>query len=256
MSSPRKKPHVPDEPSIKDAPVSTPPASAAPLPPTAEDTPPPPDIEKTQSPAEQVAKNSIRERLREMEAAEALSREAVTRQPPPMATEPQPPIDPLEALLTTIPEPTRNWLRAHQEYLTDAEKNAALQHFHWVAKRETGEEHTPRYIESLERHLHGGNGRVSRQSDAPFVPSPPPRQEAPQPSRQQPRHSGAPVSAPPTRQAPSMSTGRPVNSDNMKLTEEEAQLATSLGLTLEQYAIEKKNKMLQLKTEGVIVDGR
>src|SRR5215475_6018675 len=62
-------------------------------------------------------------------------------------------------------------------------------------------------------------------------------------------YSGPPISAPPTRDVPSFSTGRPVS--DMRLTADEAQIARSLGITAEEYLAQKK-RMHQLKAAGVI----
>jgi hypothetical protein len=113
------------------------------------------------------------------------------------------------------------------------------------------------FIPAIERHL------GFRQQ-----PQPQPQQRQPQPNgnghapasapapqrngaqlRQQ-RPASAPVSAPPTRDAPSMSTGRPT-SHRVPLTEAEAEIARSSGLSLEEYQ-QKKEKMLRLKAAGAV----
>jgi hypothetical protein len=235
-------------------PAATVPTQGAELPPAAATKPPEPPVES--NPVDEAAKNALRDRLREMENAEGFARQA-QQQPAQHIQEQEPVQDQVEAALASMPEATANWLRAHPEYINDPRKNAALQHFHWVACDETGEEYTPRYIASLERHLGlrqqpqpqpSNNGQVDR-----------PRMEAPGlnpgvkvPPRQQQR--SAPASAPPTREAPSMTTGRAPSSP-VRLTTEQKDLCRALGLTEAQYA-EQLQKMERLKAAGAIQDGR
>jgi hypothetical protein len=60
------------------------------------------------------------------------------------------------------------------------------------------------------------------------------------------------MSAPPTREAPSMSTGRPVGR-RAPLTAEEVEIARASGITPERYAQEKE-KMLRMKAAGQLDD--
>jgi hypothetical protein len=257
LASYRKKPQDiegPDKPPVATAPQET----AAQLPPAAETETKPVEIE-TESPVKQAEKNSIQARLDEVLRAETLRREAIQQQPR-LATEPQQ-VDPLEAFLANVPEAARDWLRAHPEYMTDPEKSAAAQHFHWSAVREAGgEPFTPKYWARLERDLGiapNGNGKVPTDNLAHSPveierPAPmPPRMESPPPRQQR---QSAPVSAPPTREAPSMTTGR-APTQRAPLTADERQVARNCGLTDEQYQ-QQKDKMNRLKVEGVIQDGR
>lgn len=219
-----------------DGPVATPPTNAASLPPKS-DAPEPAPINEP-SPVEEAKQTAIqselKQRLAEMERAEELSSSPRLAPAPP----PQP----------EIPASVGEWLDKHPEYLQDPEKNAALQFHHYSAVRETGEEFTPRYMESLERHL----GLRQRPQPNGNGHQPAPRREAPAPQRQQ--YSGGPVSAPPSREIPLMSTGRPP-SFRAPLTKEEVDFARSLGQTPEEYA-RQKEKMLQMKAAGEIQDGR
>jgi hypothetical protein len=239
-------------PSQDEPPVSVPPTGAAKLPdePGA-DVKPPPEMLEVESPVAKAEKDAIalQLRLKEMERAEQFNREAA-RQPPQQPQEPPsqdpPSQDPLEAFLASVPEATANWLRAHPEYMTDQRKNAALQHFHWTARDEAGEEFTPRYIERLEHHL----GLRPRSNGVPKqnAATPAPRYEAP--PRQQQRTPVA-YSAPPTREAPSMTTGR-MPSAPVRLTAEQKELCRSLGLSEAQYA-EELRKMEAMKQSGQII---
>jgi hypothetical protein len=239
-----------------DAPVTSTPTAGAELPPKAEDKPA--EQPAVESAVERATKHALQQRLQEMERAEGMVREAVQQQPQ-YATEPiqieqepqEQPQDPLEAFLASVPVATASWLRAHPEYMHDAEKNAALQHFHWAAKRETGEEFTPRYIESLERHLglrqERPNGNGARQPTQPTVQ----RQAAP--VRQQ-QHAGPPVSAPPTRDVPSMLSGRPA-SRRAPLTPAQREAARYSGISDQEYA-EQLEKYEFQKQQGMHQDGR
>jgi hypothetical protein len=197
-------------------PVSAPPRAAELPEPAANAGKPPPEVE-TESPAEKAGKDALRQRLAEMERAETLTRQA--QQPPPRAAEPQ-----------------------------------------------TGEEMTPVYYDRMEQMLglrqqppvgaegrpqSNGNGQVESR------PSAPPRNEAPPDhSRgQAPRRAmAAPVSAPPTREVPSMTTGRAPR-HRAPLTADELQIAQQCGQTPEEYQ-QQKEKMQHLKQIGAIQDGR
>jgi hypothetical protein len=261
MASMRKRyaDRIEASPRQDDPPVSVPPTGAAKPPEPVADVKPPPEMPETkESPADAAAKHALRERLREMENAETLNRQT-QQQPqyaaePPPRQQPQPPSqDPLEAFLASVPEPTAKWLRAHPEYMTDQRKNAALQHFHWVARDEAGEEFTPRYIERLEHHLglrqqsNGHQSHVPKQS----ITTPAPRYEAP--PRQQHRQS-APVSAPPSREPASMSTGRPA-SRRVPLTAEQVEIAKASGISVEEYE-RQLIRMNQMKAAGQLDDRR
>ena len=200
------------------APVTSHPPSSTTLTP-ADDSPPPADISTaSESPAEQAAKTAIADRLKEVERAESLSQQ--TPDHPQFATEPQPEqLSPLEQLLATMPEGAREWLRKHPQYLSDPEKNAHIQHAHLVSNR-------------LERHL---GLRPQRQ----------PQQTRPTAPRER---AGAPVSAPPTRETVSLTTGRP--SGDISLNREELDLARTLGLSAQEYR-DGKARMLRMKGEGL-----
>jgi hypothetical protein len=158
---------------------------------------------------------------------------------PEFAHEPQQSQDPFAGL----PEATGNWLRAHPEYMTDPEKNAALQHFHWVATRETGEQHTPKYFERIEHHL--GLRRQPPQTNGSQRPV---ATERTAPVRRQ--YSGPPISAPISREVPSLSTGRP-QSYRAPLTRAEVEIARASGITDAEYQTQKE-RLLRLQASGVI----
>jgi hypothetical protein len=237
-------------------PVSTPPTEAAKLPDPAPDAKPPEPIVES-SPADEAGRAALKQRLKEMENAERFTREAIQQQahvasePPPQ--EPQDPQDPMEAFLATVPEATRNWLRAHPEYMRDPRKNAALQHFHWIAKDETGEEFTPRYIERIEHHLGMRRPQPSSNGNGSAAPTPVQRQSAPvsAPARDR---MAAPVSAPPTRDVPSMTTGRS-QSGPVRLTAAQVEIAQASGISPEEYA-RQLQKMERMRAAGELDDRR
>jgi hypothetical protein len=120
-------------------------------------------------------------------------------------------------------------LRQRPQYLSDPEKNAQIQHAHLVSVRETGDdEFGPHYYERLEHHL---GLRPQRQ----------PQQSARTASRPAVRQQTS-VSAPPTRDSISFSTGRPTG--RVSLSGEEREFARMVGLTDAEYA-ENKQRMLR-----------
>ena len=80
--------------------------------------------------------------------------------------------------------------------------------------------------------------------------APPQRSTHPAAPRQ---NRGPAVSAPPTRETLSLSTGRPVS--DVRLSAEERELAATLGLSDNQYA-EGKRRMMREKGEGFHDDRR
>jgi hypothetical protein len=211
----------------KDAPVMAEPPARTNMPPR--DTSPPPEditVDVQAEPVEEAGRAAILQRITELERAEAISQEP---QAPKFATEP-PEQDPLEQVLATMPEGVRGWLRARPQYLTDPEKNAQIQHAHLVAARESGDdEFGSQYYERLEHHL---GLRPQRQ----------PQQQARPASRPAVRQQTS-VSAPPTRDSISMSTGRPTGG-TMSLSGEEREFARMVGLSDAEYA-ENKQRMIR-----------
>jgi hypothetical protein len=261
MASFRKKyaPHV----ESKDAPaVASTPVKAAEPPPAAE---PQKSLEELApqkpSPSDEAANNAIKARLGEMERAEILQQRGAVQhyerslaaEPPP----PEPPVDPMEAAIANLPERAQRWYKAHPEFFTDPEKAARVQYAHWVAKRETGEELTDKYFDRMEHFLGFRQQQQPKPSSnghaAPAAPrNPPPAAPARNgaPARQQ--YNGH-VSAPPTRDVPSMASGKPVNR-RAPLTENELQIAKNSGISPDEYQLQKE-KMERLKAAGAIQNG-
>jgi hypothetical protein len=190
-------------------PVTTMPVQGAEPPPAADTKPSEPPAE-TESPAEQAGKLALKQRLAEMERAEAITREAVSH--PQFATEPQEPQQPTtEEIIAAsgLPDRAKAWLRERPEYVTDPVQNARLQKLHAVAEHQAGGEWTPEYFDRMEILLGlkqeaspSGNGQVRAESRPPVSAPTAPRNAAlPRPRM------AAPVSAPPTRER---SDARPV----------------------------------------------
>jgi hypothetical protein len=185
-----------------------------------------------------------KQRLAEMERAENLQRE-VAQQHPQFATEPQEPQAPsAEQIIASsgLPENAKDWLRAHPEYVSDPVKNAQMQRMHYVAEHQAGSEFTERYFDRMEILL----GLRQEPTPAPVVAPTAPRNSAPVRKQQY----AAPVSAPPTREPPSMATGKSRNF-RAPLNADELYIAQQSGQTPEQYQQEKE-KLRRLKESGAI----
>jgi hypothetical protein len=241
MTSPRKKyQHIEsdkDGPPVATAPLE---AAAKPPEPVADADKQPVEMPATESDAVREAeKVALRQRLAEMDRASTIVQHAMTERQH-MATEPQPRQAP------EVPAQVREWLEANPHYLNDPIHAAELQLATLRSVRDGKSWSDSDFIETIERHLGNGHVHESRQ------PSAAPRntvQQRPVVQRQ-----GAPVSAPPTREALSMSTGRPTN-EPTRLTVEEVQLARSLGISEDEYKAQKA-KMNRLKAAGAIQSGQ
>jgi hypothetical protein len=262
MASLRKKyqPHVegPDH-RDDDAPVTTAPTTAA-APPPAVDHPEPPPVLEEQPPEETAARNAIQSRLAEMQQAEHLA-----HQPVQAPRAPEPPRQPktIEDIIDQceLGEHAKAWLRNHPEFVTDRGRNQQIVYLHDIAKRKSGGEYTPRYFQVMDDLLGfepAGNGRHL----LPNEPASPPyngaaRPQAPMPAPRQPAHqrfASQPPAAPPTREVPSMRTGRPLN-HSPPLTELERDIArqsfttTKNGISPDDQYRAMRDK---LKKDGII----
>src|SRR5262249_52724782 len=130
-----------------------------------------------------------------------------------------------------LPDRAKSWLRQHPEYLQDQRKNSELQVLHGVAARQAGSEYTDAYFERMDDLLglrpatngHANGGAIHPRP----TPAPQPQQQAPV-QRQAP---AVPYSAPPTRDVPSLSTGRPMYRSG-PLNADEKEVAASMAQTL------------------------
>jgi hypothetical protein len=181
-------------------------------------------------------------RLEETQRAAAIQREDINQQPRFAKSNTEEIIS-----ATQLPERAKRWLREHPEYIQDISKNATIIALHDVAKRQAGSEWDDRYFEKMEgllglrpepqRNSNGTQQSTSRKSE---------------PVRQ--RYAGPPVSAMPSRDIPSMSSGRPT-SYHEPMTMQEAEIARASGISNDEYRMQKE-KLMRLKASGVIPDGR
>src|SRR5436190_2373851 len=192
--------------------VASAPVTAAVPPPAAETKPPEKPVES--NPVDEAAKSALKARLQEMERAETLAHQQQPQQGEHrLAAEPpqqqQSPADQLEQAIAAMPERVKRWYRAHPEYLADPEKAAQIQYCHHVAARETGEQFTDPYYARMEQMLGFNRQQQPQRQPQPnsngHAPAAPARNGAPVRQQQRP---GPGYSAPPSRESPSMSTGR------------------------------------------------
>jgi hypothetical protein len=251
MSSIRKK-YRPENADTQDAPVQTAPGvapSAESSPPAADAAPLPEQPGKEPDAVKQAEQNAIAQRIAEMDRAEGLVREHVQRQPQFATERPKPQQAP------PMPAHVQAWIDAHPEYFNDHVKHAELALATAKCTRDgLGWDHAE-FVPTVERHLGlrqearpNGNGH----DRSPAMPAPAARRN---PSRQQ--HYGGPtvpVSAPPSNNPPSWSSGRPSNS-HAPLTQAEREIAAASGVSEDVY-LEQRNRMNHLKKMGVISDGR
>src|SRR5262249_36969593 len=173
---------------------------------------------------------SLQQRRKDMERAETLASEALTLQQR-MAAEAQ-----QQRRTPEVPAHVQAWISAHPEYFNDQVKLAELQLATAKCARDGLGWEDPEFVPAVERHLGlkqearlNGNGHDRPPPMSAPTPAPAPRN----PPRQQ-TYGGPPVSAPPTRDVPSWTSGRPA-SQPTRLTAEEVELARGLGISLEEY---------------------
>jgi hypothetical protein len=224
-------------------PVQTAPTAAAQLPDPVPDAPKPPEL-KTESPADVAASAALRDRLKEMENAEQLVRQAAQQHPQYAAEPPQEPQQP-----PAMPARVEKWLADHPQYL-DPNDSVAQAEIHLATVKCMRDGKTwdaPDFIDTIERHLGFAPATNGRTQDMRVEsrPSPPAPQVAPPRQRM-----AVPVSAPPTRESPSMATGR-APSHRAPLNADELYIAQQSGQTPEQYQ-EQKERLRKLKESGAI----
>jgi hypothetical protein len=253
MASLRKRyaPAVAERPD--SAPVAATPVAAA-EPPAAAEAPKPLEelAPEKPSPSDEAANDAIKARLAEMDRAETLQRgpavqhyeRSVESRPP------EPAADPVEAALAAMPPRVQRWYRTNPELLTNPELAARVQYCHHVAAREVGQQFTDPYFDRMESLL----GFRKQQQPKPASNGHAAPAAAPARNdgsvRQQQQRPGPSVSAPPTREVPSMASGRPVGR-RVPLTADELQIAQSLGISAEEYQTQKE-KMERLRAAGAV----
>jgi hypothetical protein len=156
----------------------------------------------------------------------------------------------------------QDWLNRHPEYLNDAVAQAELNVATMKCVRDGLNWNDNDFIPTIERHLGWQQQPPAQTKTAPtqenkvngHAPvSAPTAPRNPTPVRQQQQRPGPSVSAPPARTTPSMTTGRPVNSQP-QLTAEEVALAASLRISPQEYA-EQKAKMVRMQQAEFIQNG-
>jgi hypothetical protein len=220
------------------------------LPEPVADTQQPEPIEKTESAADAAAKSALRQRLAEMERAEQFTRQSPQQAQQPLANEPP------QQQPQSIPPNVQEWVNAHPDYFKDPVKAAELQLAAAKCARAGLNWDHADFVPTVERYLglaSAGNGHAQeRPAEIERPPAAPVQRPAPVQRRQQ--YSGPPVSAPPTREAPSMATGRPVSA-RRPLTPEQREAARFSGVSEQKYQ-EQLEQMERLKAAGVLQDGR
>lgn len=139
--------------------------------------------------------------------------------------------DPLERL----PEPAKQWLRAHPEYLTDQRKNRKIQVLHDDALEQGHPEFSPAYFEFVETQLGMRQPKQSRNDDDDSVST---------------RRERNTVSAPVSREAVSMRDGRSI-AHRITLSPEQRSAAKIAGITEVEYA-KQLIRLEKAKREGSI----
>ena len=151
-----------------------------------------------------------------------------------------------------MPASVQKWLTEHPQYLEDAVAQAELNLATMKAVRAGKTWHDSDFLDAVERYLGlnetrpNGNGYSHAESRPLTAPRPVPHN----PPRQQ--YGGVPVSAPPTRNPPSFSTGRPQTAQ-APLSQAEREIAQASGISESEYQMQKA-KMQKLKAAGVISD--
>jgi hypothetical protein len=177
------------------------------------------------SPAQTAASDAIKQRLQEMERAAEIEREAINQQPR-YADEPQTPTAEQIIESTQLSSRAKAWLREHPEYISDRAKNSEIIALHSAAMRQAGgEEWTDNYFRQMEGLL----GLRPQQNQRP----------AAAPVRQQ--YKGPTLSAPPHRDVPSMTSGRP-QSFREPLTRAEVEIARAAGISDAEYQRGKERR--------------
>lgn len=141
------------------------------------------------------------------------------------------PSDPIERAVANLPPRAADWLRKHTDYLTDQRKNAQIQHLHHesVAKGHTA--FSQPYFDWIEEQL-GMKEAPKADTEDEEVAEPPRRA----------------VSAPVSREAPSLKDGRPVTT-RITLSQEQREAARVAGISEIEYA-RQLVKLEQAKKEG------
>jgi hypothetical protein len=209
------------------------------------------------SPVEKAEQAAIQEKISEQAAVSPLTDQikalkAAEQKQRAQATEPAP-------QMPQMPDAVRAWAEKHPDYFSDpvlyAEWNLACTKtwrdgiHDWSA---------PEFVPALERHLEHLSPASPAPAPAP-TPEPTPKSAAPEEAPTTPDAPQAPRPAsqvpptpaargfalPPSRDPPSMSTGRPAGASTVTLTAEQSAFARSQGLSDEQY----KRELIRMEAE-------
>lgn len=157
---------------------------------------------------------------------------ANAKENPPQERQAQPTIEQYIDQLPNLLPSQRDWLRSHQDALTDQRKNLRLQGAHVEAEDQGFRPGSQQYFNYLEERLGYKDAAMPKDDD----------------SEGQYLDVAAPVSAPPSRSATNPSTGRPSNS-RITLTPEQREIARLSGIDEITYA-RQLQKLQGLKAEG------
>ena len=145
--------------------------------------------------------------------------------------------DPFEGAIAQLPDPAKNWLRGHREYMTDQRKNLKIQNAHFEVLDDGVTAYSPEYFVAIETKLGLRQAPKTDDEDQEIEPT---------------RRTS--VSAPVSREVASPSTGR-ATPTKVTLTAEEREMArlsmpnTDPGEAERIYA-QQKLKLQQLKGQG------
>jgi len=211
---------------------------------------------KESDPVRAAEQNALRQRLQEMERADALKRQQQQPEPP----EPQAPQAPPQQQ-PAMPPAVEKFLSANPQYL-DPNDHVAQAEIHLATVKcmrdgKTWED--PDFIPNLERYLGISNGQVEQhKSDVPNENITPPPRPRPAPSPQRPASAVA-YSAPPTRDVPSMSTGRVPQLRQTTLSADEKEIAwvsrSRESMTPREAYEEYARNKIDLQNKGLIGPG-
>lgn len=157
---------------------------------------------------------------------------ALERAPKPV---PRAPADPVEQFCAQLSGASAAWVRAHPEFVRDGHKNRQMIAAHEIALARGHKADTEDYFKSIEKTL-DLTPAVTR------IESKPDDADDPMAAAAQPVQRGAPAAAPVSRSGNGVG-GRP---NVVKLSPAEVEIASNMGMTVEEYA---RNKVA-LRKEG------
>ena len=228
-----------NEPPVMSPPAVEPPPAVGPI--------------ETKSPADAAASSAIKDRLAEMRRAEQLVRQAVP--PPPPQAPPPVGVEGRQQQEPEMPAAVVKWLSEHPQYMDPNDQIAQAEIY--TATLKAGRDgltwNDDNFLPTIERHL---GMAPATNGHAEAKPTAQPTNDAARPAAPQQSArpmSGPAVSAPPSREVPSYSTGRSPRY-RAPLTRDELEIAAASGQTPEQYQAQKE-KMLRMKAAGEIQNG-